>query len=291
MGQILPGITETVPLQPTGRALIGWMTENEATLWLSGRRSDLQNRDEYRQKAQLARSAVSARPSGIDQANTTGPVPPELDAHIKALHQDSAAVQFFNEGWQVSIVDLSKVCAAQPHVNTTLSTQRVDGLQADDLKSLAALSLPIATPTAFPASFDHAKNAWIFSSANPNLRIGGTFNGQSQPGQPMFGFVVTISTSFLSVAMYQGRYLLRDGYHRAFGLLSKGISRVPAFVREVATYEELAFPAGMLPQVAFLGERPPILLDYSDENVSAQVQAPPTQKMVLIQALEFNIPG
>jgi hypothetical protein len=151
-----------------------------------------------------------------------------------------------------------------------------------------AVSLPIATPTALPVAFDPSKNTWIFSSPNPNLRVLGRFNGQAQPGQNVFGFVVGISASFLSAAVYQNRYLLRDGYHRAFGFLSRGINRVPAFVREFATYEELALPAGMLPQDAFLGERPPTLPDYLDEHVSAEIQIPVTQKVVLIQGVDFN---
>jgi len=286
----LPVGALTVPLE-TGRALIGWMTVNEATLWLSGRRLDLQNREEYRQRVEEAHAAVARRPAGLDQTGLRTDAPPELNEHIEALRQNAVSMRFLNEGWQVAVVDLSKVCAIQPHINTGKSAQRLEGLDAGNLASLASRSLPIADPSALPVQFDPTKNTWIFSSANPNLRIVGNFGGPVQPGQNGFGFFVGILASFLQVARYRERYLLRDGYHRAFGFLSRGITRVPAFVRDFATYEELALPAGMLPQESFLGDRPPALCDYLDEDVSAEISIPVTQKMVVIQALELSTLG
>lgn len=49
------------------------------------------------------------------------------------------------------------------------------------------------------------------------------------------------------MARIRGRLVLRDGYHRSFGLLSRRITHVPAYVRDYDTTENLA-PAGMLPQ-------------------------------------------
>ncbi len=282
---------EVMGAYQTGRALIGWMTADEAALSLSGRRTDIKNKEEHAQRAEKARAAVAARPTWVDKAAVTNASPPELDGHIAALRQNVASAQYFAEGWQVSVVDLSSVCAAQPQIKTSQSTQRVEAIVANNILSLAAISLPIAAPTAFPALFDQSKNAWIFSSPNPNLRITGNFSGQVAPGQQGYGFMVGISTSFLQVALYKNRYLLRDGYHRAFGFLSRGIARVPAFFREITRYEELGFPAGMLPQDSYLGQRPPTLQDYLDESVSAEVQVPMTEKMVLVQALDFTTLG
>src|SRR5437879_13199973 len=109
-----------------------------------------------------------------------------------------------------------------------------------------------------------------------------------QPGVNAFGFVVAVATSMLQVASYHGRYLLRDGYHRAYGFLSRGITRVPALVREVATFDALGLPIGLLPQDAFLGDRPPLLVDYLNDEVAADVVMPVTQQVVSIQASELN---
>jgi len=95
----------------------------------------------------------------------------------------------------------------------------------------------------------------------------------------------------MQVASYNRRYLLRDGYHRAYGLLKRGITRAPVFVRDFERFEDLRLPAGMLPQDAYLGTRPPILSDYLDDAVSANGAVLVTQKIVLIQALEVATLG
>lgn len=63
------------------------------------------------------------------------------------------------------------------------------------------------------------------------------------------------------------RYVVRDGYHRSFGLVSRGITRIPAYVRDFTTAEDLA-PAGplprrTLPRSTWLGDRP-LLRDYEE---------------------------
>jgi hypothetical protein len=44
----------------------------------------------------------------------------------------------------------------------------------------------------------------------------------------------------------------------------------------------------MLPEEAYLGQRPPTLSDYLDESVSMQTALPATQKIVVIQGLEVS---
>jgi hypothetical protein len=95
----------------------------------------------------------------------------------------------------------------------------------------------------------------------------------------------------VQVAKYNGRLFLRDGYHRAIGFLSRGIAKVPAFVKEIGTFEELGVKAGMLLLDAFMGDRPPKLADFLDPEVSAQVRLPAVQKMVVVHALELAARG
>ena len=112
------------------------------------------------------------------------------------------------------------------------------------------------------------------------------------PAGIALGFAVTAGPSFMQVGRYRGRYYLRDGYHRAFGLLSRGITTVPTFTREISVFEELVpNPRTMLPQDGYLGDRPPVLADYLDDQVSAAVQLPSARKMVLVQAMELTLAG
>ncbi|MEV6831871.1 hypothetical protein [Amycolatopsis sp. NPDC051102] len=194
------------------------------------------------------------------------------------------------EGWNVAMVDLARVVGFQPFVFTDTPADRTANLTPDRLEAIAELTLPTGHAAPLAAQFDQVKQAYIITSPNPNLKVVGTFNGQmgEAAGPPGFGFAVAVPPSYLQVVRVDGRYVLRDGYHRAFGLLSRGISFVPAFVRDFDTREGLA-PAGMLPESAWLGERPPLLTDYHEDAVVETVYLPSSRKMIVIQAIELSL--
>jgi hypothetical protein len=276
-------------LMRDARALIGWIDKSEAELVLVGRRSDIAATPEQKRLAERARESVHDRTSGVDQGDLVRAVPPNLSNHVVRLR--SAAGQYFAEGWRVAMVDLTRVVAVQPTILCEAASERVDAVDTSDLQALAELCLPTTPQEPTGAQFDPSRQAWIFSSRNPNLRIAGNFTGEIQPGVSGYGFVVQTSPSYLQVASYKGRHLLRDGYHRAYGLLCRGVSNVPAFVRTFSSVAELALPPGMLPQEAYLGERPPSLPDYLDDAVSIDVKLPAIQKLVLVQATELTPVG
>src|SRR5262249_54628608 len=102
-------------------------------------------------------------------------------------------------------------------------------------------------------------------------------------------FTVRLFTSFLQAVGFRDRYLLMDGYHRAVSFLRQGVNVVPALVREVRSFEELNPRRGMLPPSVVLGNNPPFLPDYLDEDVSASVELPETQRVIVIQGLELSV--
>src|SRR6267378_4982858 len=140
---------------------------------------------------------------------------------------------------------------------------------------------------ALPAQYDQVRQAWIIAGPNPNLRIVGNFGGPVQPGVIGFGFVVSILQSFIQVARVNGRCILRDGHHRAIGFLKRGIETVPVITRDYGEFEELGIGPGLLPTAAYLGPRPPLLVDYFDDVVSADVSLPAFQRMIVIHGLEL----
>jgi hypothetical protein len=281
------------PLQivRAARALVGWMKPDEGERIQHGNRQDEPVSDESRERARLAREAVAARPQGLEQAGALSPAPPELDAHIAALHQHSMMTQFFAEGWEPCLVDLTRVVALQPNVFIDHASERVRDVDATSVASIAAVSIPVPGEAKLPAQFDESKNAWVVTAPNPNLRIVGHFSMPIQPGVIGCGFAITLSPSFLQIARFQGRLFLRDGYHRAVGFLERGITIVPALTKEFGKLDSLGLPAEMLQQVAYFGDQPPCLPDYLDEAVSVQVQLPALQKMLVIQGLELTSLG
>jgi hypothetical protein len=293
------GPAVTTPSQPTiasptpgfaqrkARALIGWLPAQEGALWLVGRQIGTPSAAQIA-ICEQARAAVSARPPGIDQTTLFEPLPAELQSHIDALRADATSAQVLNTSGTLQMVDLTRVCAAQPQIHTEDARRRVEGLTQDTLAAIAQVTLPLPSKETLPVVFDPTKNAWILSSPNPNLRVVANFNGPVGPGLTGFGFAIALQKSYPQVAGLAGRYFLRDGYHRAYGFLAAGISKVPALVKDFATFEEVGLPQGLLPQSAYLGERPPLLTDYLSDDVSVDTLLPITQKMVVVQALELN---
>ena len=271
------------------RALIGWLSEQEGTLWAAGRdQQAAANQPEHMEACKRARQQVAARMPGIDQSNLFQPIPSELESHIKALNAEAESAQVLATSGEIRIVDLRRVCAAQPHVLVEDAMRRIEGIAAGDMLALAALTLPLPRREQFPVTFNPLNNTWLLASPNPNLRVIGHFNTSVGPGFAGFGFAVGQQQSYMQVAGVSGRYFLRDGYHRAYGLVAAGITHAPALVKDFNTFEEAQMPPGLLPQSAYLGERPPLLVDYLNDTVAVDTMVPPTTKMILIQALEVS---
>jgi hypothetical protein len=276
------------------RVLLGWLSPQEAALMQSGREVQAGRRSEdtpehHLARARRAREAVASRPAGVDQANIVQKPPEALADYIGELHKQAVVRQLLSEGWQPALVDLSRLCATQPYIYTDEAVDRSLGVSVDDVVALAKVTLPVSGSASVRATFDSRKQAFVFSSPNPNLRVADRFEQPIEPGVAGYGFVVRIIPSYLLVATVKGRYILRDGYHRAYGLLKRGLNVVPALVRDFETVEQLSIPGGMLPHHAFLGDRPPRLCDYLDDTVAADVELPATEKMVIVQGLELAV--
>jgi len=279
-------------LERPARVLLGWLPAERGELVLVSNRAGVELTEEQRARVRQARDAVDARPIGIDQTDLVSALPPELADHLARLEATPAGAGMRQEGWDVALVDLERVGAFQPFVFTDTAVERVASVDPADIEAVAELTLPVNHTAPIVGQYDELKQTYILTSPNPNLKVLGNFSGPvpDANGMPGFGFLVTVAPSFVQVVRFQDRYLLRDGYHRAFGLLSRGISRVPAFVRDFDTVENLA-PAGMLAHSAWLGPRPPLLRDYHDDLVTESVSLAAQRRMVVIQALELSPPG
>ena len=278
---------EATTLRRPGRALIGWMADDRGAIVLAGGHQDGGSDVSLVNRVRAARAAVAERAAGIDQDKIIDDTHSSLATITQRLRQQPNTGAFWNEGWKVAVVDLARVCSLQQSVASQQAADRVADVDPEDLVSLAEVTLPPPSATQLPTQLDTIRNVWIITAANPNLRITGQFNGEVQPGVLGFGFTVGILPSFLQVARHHGRYVLRDGYHRAYGLLARGITHTPAFVRDFGV-GDLGTAAGLFGTDVYLGERPPSLSDFLDDEVAADVDVPVVQKMVVVQGMELT---
>ncbi len=278
------------------RALLGWLREDEATRWLAGNEAAATRNPLHRELARRARTVVETRPAFTLPTDAVAPLPAEIVHHIDLLRAHPESGNTIAQMGEPRLIDLGQVIGAQKQIVVGEAMDRVAGAAAADLLGIARVTLPLPKREPISWNFDAQRNAFVLNSPNQNLRVVGHFNstvGGETPGVVFdsFGFALSYQRSYMQVASIGGRLLLRDGYHRAYGLLRAGIRHVPAFVREFSAWEEASLPAGLLPPEVCLGMRPPMLTDYLDDAVAIDRWIPRTSKLIVLQAIELTVPA
>ena len=128
------------PVLRPARALLGWLSDKQARGVLTSHRRDLELTDEQRQAVEAARAVVAAREKSRALSPIVAPCPEILHAHRAALYGHERFKTFRDEGWEISIVDLTRVCVVQ-HTVVTEPDARITRLDADDLPALADVPL------------------------------------------------------------------------------------------------------------------------------------------------------
>lgn len=273
------GPSTAIAVRPA-RALIGWMSRDQAILALAGRELGAFE-PRLGTRADTARAQVMSRLSGIKQDDALSPAPDDVAKYVKDVLGQPVMAPFVNEGWSVRLVNLREIAAVQPLVHADGWNARVQFAGNPSLLELAQITLPAPANLDLPVQFDNSRNAWIISSPNPNLRVLGNAHGQG-----LLGFGIGCPPSVMQVARLGRRLVLRDGYNRAYALLRRGIDVVPCLYREFPEEQDLGMPVGMLAPSVYLGDRPPTLADYLDDDVAADVTTRSVRKIIIIQALE-----
>src|SRR5205823_5609792 len=106
------------PILRQARSLVGWMTLDQVRTVGTSQQAGRQLDPAFETHAARARTAVAARPVGVDQTNITREPPEELTPYTQRLRTNPASGQYFNDGWEVRLVDLRRICAIQPSVFT-----------------------------------------------------------------------------------------------------------------------------------------------------------------------------
>jgi hypothetical protein len=280
-------------LKREARVLLAWMSEPQAHLALAEGAANAVLTGEQQALLARARGMLSTRAAGIDQNDLIRPWPAALHDYVTALQDNAGARSCLADGFTPALVDLSRVCACRPSVHTDGIKDRVSGAAVDDVRLLAELTLPLAAPPEITLQFDHERLTFVTNPVSQDLQVVGAFSEPAPDGPPgtvSVGFQLRVTTSFVLVAGAAGRYFLSDGYERCIGLLRRGARYVPALVKDDLPLADLA-PPGMLPFEVLIGDRPPLLPDYWDADLSCSVQLPASRKIVVIRASELAIGG
>ena len=283
--------SEPAPAPPghfrPARALIGWLPPDGAHQLLVSGLPNQTIGPEVVARARSARDFASKGPP-IKQTNVVGGPPNGIGEHLALLRQN--ALNLFDEGFRVCTVDVSQLYAIQPTTFIDHHAAAVATLDPDDTRAIAGVTLPLAVEMELAVGQDPGQKTITLSSSNLNLQAVGFVQPEMGPNGCALGFQTTVSNSLLQVAHFDGCYYCRDGHTRALQLLKRGITRVPALVKEFSSYSEVAPRPNLLPEAVAHGANPPTLEDFLDDRVSSDVLLPMTRKAIVISASEIEIP-
>ena len=78
------------------------------------------------------------------------------------------------------------------------------------------------------------------------------------------GFNFVSRLSYVVVLYSNGRYILKDGFHRVYGLMSKGFTHVPCILMSGDAHQLIPKQAGLFSTSIALSENPPMVTDFTE---------------------------
>ena len=253
--------------------------------------------DEWRQANDLYYELEQTEAGAADGAECL-PLPASLAPLAKAVLDD----RYFRESFdtlpvEIRMVELSRLVVSQSNIGCDFA----DGLQrrlaeARDPEALFRFCLPLDRPQPPVRVRKSGKDRYVFTSPSTDFRLHppailepGQVEGLKSfgPAASILAFAVGFGSNFLSVVRSDERLLLQNGYHRAFALLSAGITHAPAVVQTVTRKDELRLAASddvcEDPAFYFRAARPPLLRDFLDPRFARKLHARPMQTTIEIE--------
>lgn len=286
-----------VPSLVKTRVLFGWISPEELGQQFSG---TLGNPEEYKALLEKHTSMMNA----VKSRSKYSPESPIINGSKKWTTLSELAKRpelqsmFNGMDWELAVVDLNKIIAFQKSVKIHGLNERVAYATTNE-KSLLDLCVPLDDPELPSVHYvDLDGKAFTISSPNPNFRILDAriedVDKSAAPGMPPFktkaiSMLVGTVPSYLHVVEFEGRYYLRDGYHRAVGLLRANINEVPCVLARVQDSKLIAPIGNHLSPDCFMGDQPPLLADFLNDDVSDEGLTSESLKIIRIRGEEFAV--
>lgn len=284
--------TDTAAIR-RGRVLLGAMTEQEATAFLTAQAAE--PLAALQPLWTTARSAFTAEPPFDGTPPTLEVLPADVLFELQALEQQPAFQAAFSEKpYRFQLVEIERLIAFQQFVDTEFS----DGFAASALASATLLDrvrfcLPVAAEEqiAFSAEAGPTGVAGNAFSLSRNFQIGGLGFEPLQGDQPARIVIpVVMRGNWVQVREFEGRYFLANGYHRTWALYARGERFVPAVVTQAHTVEEIGAGPGFFPPALLLSERPPLFRHFFDAVLAPELDLKSMLKVIRVTGQEFLVP-
>jgi hypothetical protein len=206
--------------------------------------------------------------------------------HLFAAHTQRTDLQDEYEGleWTVGVVDLRHVLAFQRRLVFDPELRALRVPKQEDWPALLSFSFGPARSIEYRMTFherDGQGSEFILQSDNPDLQLRPVPDTKVRSPDP---FSLYGGCPFFEVAEFRGRWLLRDGYHRAYHLLRAGVYYLPAVVIRARTIDEVgATQSWFFDEEQLFSSHPPRVMDFLDDDLVLRYRRPRFKKIFRIR--------
>lgn len=190
------------------------------------------------QAAQAKLGATAANPGNPD----VHPIPTAGQVHMSQLMQQPwilGALQGTLVGSTFQMIELAPLIAYQFNVDLARSDHHNGGVAAPapPLNTVFEMCLPL-NPIVENVRSNPLPNAVLITSKGLNFQP--LSQGVMQtPAGHFVGLQVGLSLPLVHVVRHNGRCYLHNGYHRAVGLLKRGVTHAPCIFRDVPDHASI----------------------------------------------------
>ncbi len=174
-------------------------------------------------------------------------IPPRHASYLEGVKGNPRyAASLVGTNSSFKLVEIDPLLSYQFHIAPAWSVSLCAPLKDPSrLEELLRFCLPHTVEN--PPGYEVAAlpNGFCIKTISRNLRILGSGQLGTDAAQQHFaGIAYGPSSNLIQVARFDGRYYLRNGYHRAYGLRKAGATHMPCVLVEATDYSQLGFMGG-----------------------------------------------
>ncbi len=260
-------------LRSSWQTLAGFWDEPTALNYARGQGVPLaaEEFEGLKEKIAKARDYVQGLPARTADNPVVQPFNESERGNLKDLESEPTFREHLQgmKKWEYAWVELAKTVVFQPSLNTAYVESLMKDVPArQDRAAVIQLCLPLtkrAGPKLVTQGFDPGSNTFSIVTDNLDFRILGQVQGEEpESGRKFVGFAYGGGLPQMSIVEYKGRFLLKNGYHRAYALFRAGHQYLPCLLVHTDNYAMTGAQApGFFPVDTVVSERPPRLEDFS----------------------------
>jgi hypothetical protein len=232
--------------------------------------------------------AAALRKEVPDLTAKTRNLPPEADGLLSEVKRDERLSRTVKDWkWSFQEVEIDKLICIQRYVDIpyvdgisgTLDLNTVEGrirfCLTDDFRIRESEILEVPK-----------EHLYAIKSAGYDMRVmGSRASLDPKTRDRTVSFTVGWGHPYVQVATLRGRYVLKNGYHRAFALRKKGIEYLPCILLEASSYDDLECtgPPTFFGEKPIMGAHPPVFSSFSDAEIAPRTKMRSLQKVTVLR--------